>query len=287
MKLGELMEKLAKGKPRRAGEPDAAVFEMPMETPVVAKGDPKIKPEEYDSVLEADASFFPTDRVEGRAWRLTVRGTDYEPRQRSRRYGKGPVVAEMKAIVDGMKEADRMGAGSLIVRTDNRWCAHVLVGLWKAKQAHTRSVAIEAFGLVDRFEAVAIVHTRTKNIRRIDRVARRAARTRRADVERKERKRLDKMKDVIGRASSVRLQRLRSGWQANGVLTWSWIHPRAHANSGPCAGGMSLWPGRGPGASHASTSSPPRGRKASKNRERYSRWRAKRKASVEPESQLS
>ncbi len=224
MNFQEATERLLDGLPRKAGNPKSFVFEVPMETPIVAKGDPSVQPEEYDSVLETDASFLPVDGVEGQAWRLTVNGREYKIKSKSRRHGKGPVVAEMKAVIDGMKEAAQRGARCLIVKTDNRWCAHVLVSLWKPKKDHTVPVAKQAMSLMDQFKTVAIIHTRTKNIRRVDRRARRAAEARQADVERKISERLDKLQEIIQRAASVRLERMKGGWRANGRFNVS-IYP--------------------------------------------------------------
>ncbi len=216
MKFKVAMRESLDSVPKIAGEPESFVTEIPMETPVVAKGDPSIKPEEYDSILETDASFLPADGVEGQAWRLTVNRREYKLKCRSRRFGKGPVVAEMKAIVDGMKEAAQRGARHLIIKTDNRWCAHVLVSLWEPKQDHTVPVAKQAKDIMNEFETVAIIHTRSKYIRRVDRRARRAAEARRADVERKKSERLDKFREIAQRATSVRLEQTKSGWRANG-----------------------------------------------------------------------
>ncbi|TET89429.1 MAG: reverse transcriptase-like protein [Methanomassiliicoccales archaeon] len=211
MKFKELSDDL----PRRVGNPDVVVFDMPMEVPIVARGDPSIALEDYDSILEADASFFQEDGVEGQAWRLTIKEREYKIRLKSRRYGKGPNVAEMRAVTDGLKEAAQRGACHLVVKTDNKWCACVLTQLWEAKLPHTVPIANQAKNLMSHFDTVAIIHTRTKNIGRVDRKARRAAEARREEVRAKEAQRMNEMQKIIEKAASVFLERKQDNWRAN------------------------------------------------------------------------
>jgi ribonuclease HI len=172
----------------------------------------------YEAVLEADAAFSYDDCVEGQAWRLTVQGEGLKIRTKARQHGKGPVVAEMRAIVDGLREAASHGVDSVIVKTDNRWCAHVLVGLWKPELPRTTSVANEAVELLTAFGAVAVIHTRTKTMRRIDRAARSAADNRRRELRQSATDRLHAVGETMSRAEKVKLHRATVGWTANGYF---------------------------------------------------------------------
>jgi ribonuclease HI len=215
MKLADLVNGRVKNLPCVAGNPDEVVLSIPMHTAVVARGDPSLTLEQYDSVLEADASYFPRDRVEGQAWRLTVNGKEYKVKTKARRYGRGPATAELRAIIDGLKEASAKGSRRIIVKTDNRWSAHILTGLWSARQEYTIPLAAEALGLLENFETASVIHTRTKKIRKVDRAARRAAEDRQTQARNQDAKRLEKIEEAIQRAQTVHLQRTPAGWRAN------------------------------------------------------------------------
>ncbi len=202
-------------KPTLVGNPDAEVYTVRMDEAILAWGDPLLRLDEFDSSLETDASFFPREKVEGQAWQLNVNGRAYRLRRKGRRYGQGPTVAEMRAIVEGMKQALERGAHCLVIKTDNRWSAHVLIGLWKARKPHTIPVADQALELIEKFDAVAVVHTRTRNIRKVDRAARQAARSKRTDVLEKMAGRLLEMNEVIRQAKWVPLRRKEDHWVAH------------------------------------------------------------------------
>ncbi len=216
MKFADFFRDSSRNQPCVAGEPDYQVPHVPMDVPIVAWGDPSLPPEAYDAVLEADAAFSYDDRVEGQAWRLTVQGKEYRIRTKARQHGKGPVVAEMKAIIDGLTEAAGHGLRSVIVKTDNSWCAHVLVGLWKPGLPHTIGPADEAVELLTAFDTVAVVHTRTKTMRRVDRAARSAADNRRRKLNQSGRRRLEAFRKTLTRAETVKLSPAPGGWRANG-----------------------------------------------------------------------
>ncbi|MFQ6059904.1 MAG: SWIM zinc finger family protein [Thermoplasmata archaeon] len=122
----------------------------------------------------------------------------------------------MKAIIDGLKEAKQKGSRYLLIKTDNRWCAHILVGLWRARKPHTIPVANEAIELVQGFEGVAVILTPTKSIREVDIAAGDAARAKRVEAEAVKKKRIEDLKAAMERASNVRLEETEEGWLANG-----------------------------------------------------------------------
>lgn len=218
MKFADFFREISRDWPCVAGYPDEQVPEIPMDVPIVAWGDPSLPPDSYEAVLEADAAFSYDDRVEGQAWRLAIQCKEYKIRARARQHGKGPVVAEMRAIIDGLTEAAKCGVDSVIVKTDNRWCAHVLVGLWKAELPHTVGPADETIELLTSFETVAVVHTRTKTMRRVDRAARSAADNRRRKLRQSATGRLEEFNETLKRAETVNLGRATSGWTANGCF---------------------------------------------------------------------
>lgn len=222
MKLKDLF----KDYPVRLGKPESFVTELSPDEPVLIRGDPSLTEEDLEAVLEADASYFPKTGVEGTAWRLCREGRAYKMQARSRRYGKGPNVAEMRAVILGMKDAQKKGVRSLLIKTDSSWSAHVLAGLWKAKQPHTIAIAKEALSLVEDFEAVALVHTRTKNVAQVDRAARQAAEKKGKAVEKKLAERLQTIERVLERAEDVHLDRAGDGWIAEGRFAVNVDPPR-------------------------------------------------------------
>lgn len=203
-------------KPTLVGNPDVEIYALRMDEAVLAWGDYLLDIDQFDSLLLADASYFRKERVEGLAWQLTLNGKEYKLRSKGRRNAKGPTVAEMGAIVEGMNQAVKVGARQLVIHTDSRWSAHVLVGLWEAKQPHTVRVADLAMGLVEGFDTVAVVHTRTSNLRRVDRAARRAAEETRSKVREKEAAKRLEIERIMSEAESVRLRRQEDHWEAYG-----------------------------------------------------------------------
>src|SRR3990170_4157478 len=115
MKFADFFREISQKPACVAGYPDEQIPVIPMNVPIVAWGDLSLQPDSYEAVLEADASFSYEDRVEGQAWRLSIQGKEYKIRAKARQHGTGPVVAEMKAIIDGLKEAAKFGVNSVIV----------------------------------------------------------------------------------------------------------------------------------------------------------------------------
>ncbi len=202
MKLGDVLE----GYPTLLENPERVVLEIQIDEPVVVRGNRSITTDDIEGVVEADASYFRHDHVEGTAWRLSMGKREYRMQTRARRFGKGPNVAEMKAIVDGLKDALRKGVSSVIIKTDSRWSAHVLAGLWRAKKPHTIAIAEKALALVECFDTLVVFHTRTSNVAQVDRAARQAAERKRKEVRRKLTERLDRIEAVMARAGTVLLE---------------------------------------------------------------------------------
>lgn len=208
------LEELFSDYPTLLDDPDRVVLRLRMDQPVLIRGEAPLALDTIEAILETDASYFPQTSVEGTAWRLIRSQRKYRMQRRARRYGKGPNVAEMRAIILGMKDANRKSVRTLLIRTDSSWAANVLAGLWTARQPHTLSVAEEALSLLEEFEAVALVHTRTKNIAPVDRAARLAAEKKRKEVEEMIAKRIEAVRQVMERAGDVHLRWAGDRWIA-------------------------------------------------------------------------
>ncbi len=212
MKLRDLL----KGYPTVLGNARRVVIELRIDEPVLVRGSSSTTMHDLEGIVEADASYFHDDHIEGTAWRLTIGDRVYRVQTRARRYGKGPNVAEMKAIVDGLRDALRKGIRSVMVKTDSRWSAHVLAGLWNAKRPHTVAIAEKALDLAKGFEVLVVCHTRTSNLALVDRAARRAAERKRKEVRAKLASRLEQIDAVMKRADAVFLEMNGPHWRANG-----------------------------------------------------------------------
>lgn len=200
-----------------AGNPKKIYFDLPMELPVVRSSDlARIPLPDYEAELRTDASYDYNSRVAGVAWQLVVGGVEGPIRIAKKRYGKGPVFSEMTAIRLGLEEARKRGIRRLILRTDSQWSAHALLGIVTPQLPYMVKVCQPALEAAVTFESLAIVHTRTKNIRAIDKKARKAAdgeaqRVRSVEVAREAR-----VLEAMDRARGVKLVREGDAWIADG-----------------------------------------------------------------------
>lgn len=84
-------------------------------------------------------------------------------------------VAEYKALILGLKEAERMGFASVRIFTDSELVANQVRGDWRIKDEKLKPLAKEAIEILDKFDYHEITSIdRTKN-RRADKLAKRAA----------------------------------------------------------------------------------------------------------------
>ncbi|MHB8351102.1 MAG: reverse transcriptase-like protein [Thermoplasmata archaeon] len=154
----------------------------------------------------------------GLAWQITVRGESRPIRTLASRTGKGPNYAEMAAVGRGIEEARRLGIRRLLVRTDNQFSAKVLLEIEKPSAAYMVEVCTPVLEAARTFEALAVIHTRTKNIKELDRAARRVAQSEAACVSESDQRRIDKVAAKMREATSVSLERDEQGYIADGYI---------------------------------------------------------------------
>jgi len=81
-----------------------------MDVPLVGSPEVAATPlSEYQAELRTDASYSYDDHVTGAAWQLVVNGVEGPIQDAGRRFGKGPVHAEMTAIGLGLEDARQHG----------------------------------------------------------------------------------------------------------------------------------------------------------------------------------
>ncbi|MEE9237910.1 MAG: reverse transcriptase-like protein [Thermoplasmata archaeon] len=160
---------------RRPGQPDSRVYRLPTGNPILVRGEADIPIEDYDTTLQTDASYFRDTKIAGYAWQLTVNGQGYAIRKKARRRDIGPNVAELRAIIYGLKEAQKRGVRRVHIVTDSLVAANLIVGFSHPRLPHMKGIMTEVQGLISNFEEVALTRTPTKDIRSVDKAARAAA----------------------------------------------------------------------------------------------------------------
>jgi ribonuclease HI len=154
------------------GRPDLKHSRIPTDCPVSLRGDESLELSAFEARVIADASFDPRSSTGGVAWQVTTPGHEGRIRSRALYEFRGPNVAELLAIRMGLKDAADRTIRSVVIYTDSSWSAHVVSGLWEPANPYTTNVVRKARALLDRFGAVAIIRTPTKNIRVVDKAAR-------------------------------------------------------------------------------------------------------------------
>ena len=67
-------------------------------------------------------------------------------------------VAEYRAVIEGLKAAERFAARRLILRADSKLVVEQLRGAWRVKQHHLVPLWREARSLLHRYDAVTLEH---------------------------------------------------------------------------------------------------------------------------------
>jgi ribonuclease HI len=200
-----------------AGNPQKVFFELRMDTPLVRSAEKaRIPLADYQAELRTDASYDYNTRAVGAAWQLVIAGTEGPIREAKRRYGKGPVFAEMTAIALGLADARSRGLTRLVVRTDSQWSAAALLGLVTPQVHYMVKASKPALEIAATLETLAVVHTRTKSIRLIDKKARKASDKEAARIDVLESQRQARALAAFGRARNVTLRREGVVWIADG-----------------------------------------------------------------------
>lgn len=222
-----------------AGMPDIVHLSLPMETPVVRSREvAQIPLSEYEAELRTDASYSYGDQVVGAAWQLVIGGIEAPVRVSKRRYGKGPVFAEMTAVGLGLMEAQSKGINRLVLKTDSQWCAQALLGLVRPQLHYMIRVCTPALDAAGKFSALAVVHTRTRNIKHVDHAARRAARAESARV-----KGVQDQREARARAALVRARGVTLGREEGEYVADAYAHVRLDPPNCTCKGWTLRWAG--------------------------------------------
>jgi len=87
-------------------------------------------------------------------------------------------VAEYRALLRGLQEAIRLGVAEINVFTDSELMVKQLRGAYRVKAPHLKPLHADALKLLARFRSPRVRHVRREQIKRADRLAEQAARTR-------------------------------------------------------------------------------------------------------------
>ena len=80
-------------------------------------------------------------------------------------------VAEYTAAIRGLEEAERLGAGSVVLRSDSQLLINQLTGLYRVKSAHLAPLHRRIRELVSRFDRVTFEHVPRERNAEADRLA--------------------------------------------------------------------------------------------------------------------
>lgn len=89
-------------------------------------------------------------------------------------------VAEYRALIRALEEAERRGAGRVTIQTDSQLLARQIEGRYKISAPHLRELHTEARRLMGAFESVEITHTLREGNTRADSLANQGARANRS-----------------------------------------------------------------------------------------------------------
>jgi ribonuclease HI len=79
-------------------------------------------------------------------------------------------IAEYKALILGLKESQKLGAGEVVVHMDSELVVKQMKGENKIKEPTLQRLASEVFGLVNFFSSVAFVHVRRELNKKADKL---------------------------------------------------------------------------------------------------------------------
>lgn len=136
----------------------------------------------------------------------------------------GPIQAEILTLVYALKEAERLGCRSIVLRTDCISAIRLIAGAldlevwdaWTPRKPHIVEAVDAAISCLDDFEYAVLEHVRTKRIRRVDREAGRQRRRAEKEKKAKEKDVEDRLKLICERAGSVKLEKSNNAYLANG-----------------------------------------------------------------------
>ena len=203
----------------RAGDPSTTFPELPMEVAVVRTATAAALPlHAYDAIVRTDASYLRGKGIQGTAWQLVIRGVEGRIESASKRYSKGPTYAEMMAVGSGLRAAADEALSTVILHTDSQWSAKWILDLVHAQQPHMVEVTQLVARFLSRFSTIAVVHTRTRNIRKVDEAARKAARREETRVSGVEQSKAMKVAAKINLARQVTLTRDGLVYTCNGYI---------------------------------------------------------------------
>lgn len=80
-------------------------------------------------------------------------------------------VAEYTALIEGLRLALEKGVTDVKVRMDSELVVSQVTGVWKIKNDRLRALAVEARGLLSRFDRFEIAHVRREQNEEADRLA--------------------------------------------------------------------------------------------------------------------
>jgi len=89
-------------------------------------------------------------------------------------------VAEYRALLRGLQEARRLGFGTVEVRTDSELLARQITGAYRVRAKHLRPLHARAIRELGRFTSASVTSIGREENKRADKLARRAARSRRS-----------------------------------------------------------------------------------------------------------
>jgi ribonuclease HI len=72
-------------------------------------------------------------------------------------------VAEYRAVIEGLKAAQAVGARRVVLRADSQLVIRQLEGRYRVKQAHLRPLFDEARALLEGFPEVELTHVRRED----------------------------------------------------------------------------------------------------------------------------
>lgn len=115
-------------------------------------------------------------RVGGVAWQISTPSKNYKVKHRTlRRFPGGSQMAEIKGLIEGMKEAQDKGLKHVLLQTDGQTGVRWLAGTHEAAQDYTRPFKEELETLALGFDSVQVEWVRTKtHLKVVDRVSRQA-----------------------------------------------------------------------------------------------------------------
>lgn len=83
-------------------------------------------------------------------------------------------VAEYQGLLAALREAKKLGATSLVVRTDSELMQRQLTGVYKVRQPHLQTLYREALNLISAIGGFKVLHVRREENKLADSLANRA-----------------------------------------------------------------------------------------------------------------